>query len=490
MTPPSSRRYATLLLVLTTLFACCAQGQMFDVERERVPLSQLQGQWRFHLGDDADGKLGWASPGFDDSNWALLRSDESWAAQGYKNYSGFAWYRFKIMAPARGGSLAICIPRMRTSYQLFANGELIGQSGGLPPNQMDEIAFDQIFLIPGSGEKRGHPISMAIRVWNSAWTAGVAGGPDGAPYVGEISWIRDLKARDDWSRFWSMASGNVLMLMNLTAAFGGFFLFWMRPSDREYLWFGLYELLTGVEHLCSDWIMFYPTNANSNWLLDLMFSAASWLFFLLFVYRILNGRRNWLFWAAIGTEVAMVVATVSAIMDWIDLAQWRVAWAVILVPYFVCILSLLYRRARDRVPDAQMLLGPVALCYTSWFMMVVLLVFLALDQGWVARDFGWFFQLSRWPFPFSFQDVADMIMLLAVLAVLPLRFARSRRDEERLVCRIRCYRLLEDLRVCICLPRVVHQFEACAKGWPPRLKGLSEKVRLRLQPARDGCSKG
>ena len=385
------------------------------------------------MGDDPEGKLGWTNPSFDDSNWPLLRSDTGWNEQGYKNYNGFAWYRFKVISPARNEDLGICIPRLRTSYEIFADGRLIGQFGGMPPNARIMIDFDQIFRIPADRPSPDREVSIAIRVWHTAWLANAnGGGPEGAPTIGEIQVLKAAKAQDDWGRFWSITSGNLLMVMNLLAAFAGFFLFSMRPADREYLWFAIYELLTGVEHLCSAWTMFYPTSWKGNWLLDICLSAPSWVFFLLFVFRILKGHRNWLFWLAVGTAVATLVCSAVAVAEWITFAQWLTAWAVFLLPYFACVLALLYRRARQGVPDAQLMLGPVAICYSSWLTSVVLLALDAAGQTGTDRYFSRFFQLSQWPFPFSVQDLADMLMLLAVLAVLPLRFARSRRDEDRL----------------------------------------------------------
>ena len=244
------------------------------------------------------------------------------------------------------------------------------------------------------------------------------------------------------------------MLMNLVAAFAGFLLFWMRPADREYLWFALYELLTGVQHLCTDWATFYPSDWMIVWPLDDLLAASSWLFFLVFVFRILNGRRNWLFWAAVGTEVATLTGTAASLAQWISWSEFRIGWAVVLVPYFACILSLLYRRARQGVPDAQLMLFPVALCYVAWWVTVVLSIISAQGHSWVVRDFGLLFELSRWPFPFSFQDIADMLMLLAVLAVLPLRFARSRRDEERLAAELESARTVQQVLIPTEIPTV------------------------------------
>ena len=86
----------------------------------------LDGSWRFHPGDDPDGKLGWANANLDGSTWPLIRGDKSWNAQGYKNLDGFAWYRARIEVPAGQQDLALYIPLIVTSYQAYADGNLFG----------------------------------------------------------------------------------------------------------------------------------------------------------------------------------------------------------------------------------------------------------------------------------------------------------------------------------------------------------------------------
>ena len=219
----------------------------FDFDRGRVPVLALDGFWRFHPGDDPDGKLGWANPAFDDSSWPLLRSNVGWGVQGYKGYTGFAWYRFKVVLPEDQQSWAIMLPRLLTSYQIFADGAPIGQFGGLPPHGQYVVGYDQIYtFLPGARPKAGsrHTVTFAIRVWQ--WPrlpAAVSGGPVSTTRVGTINALKTQQTYEAWGRFWSSSAGNMLMMMNLLAAFAGLVLFAMRPRDREYLWFGLYELL-------------------------------------------------------------------------------------------------------------------------------------------------------------------------------------------------------------------------------------------------------
>ena len=58
----------------------------------------LDGLWQFHTGDDP----AWASPALDDSTWSAIEAGRPWETQGYRNYTGFAWYRRRLILPADG----------------------------------------------------------------------------------------------------------------------------------------------------------------------------------------------------------------------------------------------------------------------------------------------------------------------------------------------------------------------------------------------------
>jgi hypothetical protein len=446
------------LCFLILLLACCSTLRVsaqssadtpatFSFDRDRQPIISLDGLWRFHTGDDPDGKLGWAKPDFDDSSWPLLRSNTGWGDQGYKGYTGFAWYRFRVFLPNEHNSWAIGLPRLLTSYQVFADGRLIGQFGGLPPHAEYLVGYDQVFALPPDLPPR-QAVTFAIRVWHGPlFPTGVSGGPLSTTRVGTSDALRMQETYDAWGRFWSSGSGNALMMMNLLAAFFGLFLFWMRPRDREYLWFGIYELTTGLDHLIVDYAHFHPMREWTLSWLDLAFSATSWILFLFFIFTILNGRKNWLFWGAIATEVVTILAHIVFLMEWISLVQFNLIWAVALLPYFGCILVLLYQKAREGVAEAKLMLIPVGLCYLCWLTRILLNALGQSGHAWVYRSLHWFFEVSRSPFPFSVNDLADMLMLVAVVAVLPLRFARSRRDEERLASEMESARAVQQVLI-------------------------------------------
>jgi hypothetical protein len=108
--------------VALSLLAPQLRAQNFEILDGNLRVTSIDGLWRFHTGDDAT----WADPKFDDSQWQLLRSDEDWAQQGYKGYSGLAWYRFQVVAPAGLDRASILLPTIMTCYEVYGDGKLIG----------------------------------------------------------------------------------------------------------------------------------------------------------------------------------------------------------------------------------------------------------------------------------------------------------------------------------------------------------------------------
>lgn len=49
--------------------------------------------------------------------------------------AGVAWYRAKIRIPAGEKPLSLYAPVIYTSYQIYADGKLIAEMGGMPPHE-------------------------------------------------------------------------------------------------------------------------------------------------------------------------------------------------------------------------------------------------------------------------------------------------------------------------------------------------------------------
>src|SRR5580765_6402566 len=77
-----------LLLAVAFLIATTIASADVVVRSLDHPVD-LSGLWKFQPGDDSH----FATPQFDDRNWANIRVPLPWGRQGYKSYSGVAWYR-------------------------------------------------------------------------------------------------------------------------------------------------------------------------------------------------------------------------------------------------------------------------------------------------------------------------------------------------------------------------------------------------------------
>jgi hypothetical protein len=168
----------------------------------------LNGPWRFHTGDDAQ----WADPVFDDSGWekvdltAAAGAHDSdvgltgyvpgWTARGHAGYSGYAWYRIRVLVSAPpGAALALTGPPLvDDAYQIFLNGRLLGSDGGFgsaPPTVYS--IQPRFFPLTNADSANGLSAVIAFRVWLSAGSLrdspADAGGIHIAPALGDAEAI-------------------------------------------------------------------------------------------------------------------------------------------------------------------------------------------------------------------------------------------------------------------------------------------------------------
>jgi hypothetical protein len=459
MLPHGRSGISAILLAVGTLL-CASQGhsQTFNLENDRVQMAELHGLWRFHTGDD----MHWADPGFDDSSWKLLRSDEDWSQQGYANYGGFAWYRFRLIVPGGSAPLAIYLPSFSTSYQVFADGRLIGQFGRLPPNQRVYTKEPRLIALPPA--RQGQPMVIAIRVWQWLYgaqgTGGMAlgGGPAGTARVGGLATLREWASLQDKLRFWNSSAIQFVVMALLIGGFAGLALFALRRNEREYLWFALYELFQAAyrELFSLEFMGLHSSWQHGLEILWSSFSLASSLAFLLFLMRLLGVRRSRLAYAAITSQVItygvyqcgeLAWILIPGSLHWSVIASWNILQTLTEIPYFLCVLFLLGRAARRGVPDARLLVFPVGLSSAVGFLKMAIYIFHTLGLDAISRHLRLLLVSSDWPIPIPAINLADLLVQVSLLAVLVLRFARTRRNEERISSELEAARAVQQVLV-------------------------------------------
>ncbi|HUB19713.1 MAG TPA: PP2C family protein-serine/threonine phosphatase [Acidobacteriaceae bacterium] len=242
---------AALLLVSRAVIAETPSPLPIDrIGQATVP---MDGPWQFHPGDNPN----WASPDFDDSGWAQIETGRTWEEQGFRNLTGFAWYRRSIVLgrtteqPDQTLQLNLGLPYVQDSAEVYWNGRLIGRWGGLPPHPVwfgeAELGVAQLsaratFSMPLGAARSG---VLAIRVWKAPYVffaTEAEGGLVRTPVLGTPAAI-DAFASSLWFH-WLI--GNLFPLaVALLAGIASLlaFLGWLRDRRRRLLfWMALYIL--------------------------------------------------------------------------------------------------------------------------------------------------------------------------------------------------------------------------------------------------------
>jgi hypothetical protein len=441
MFSPARWCFASAMLGAASIL--CAPAQVVDFQQERAPIVEIHDLWRFHTGDDPDGKLGWAQPGFDDSSWRLLRYDHPRDIQGCPAYSGMAWYRFQVLLPPGHPPLALLVSEIGTSFQVFAGGRLVGQYGGLPPHERVDFenpsgtgainVIGHVIPIPANITNGRVSVVIALRVWQFADFAYFCDPLYDPVSIGDATLISNLRQQRWNYQFWSISAQSTLLFGYLLAALAGLGLFLLRRRESEYLWFAAVELLSAAGYLLNIYPVFHPVwiqtyNAETGIQLFLQAICVS-----MFYVTLLKEPRGWPFWSSIGSASFGFLMFVPLWMQWISFPAWVPLIYIAWIPFIVCQFLMLWLPARRGKLDARLLLGPLGLQYVATFGGGLLFGLRAsglgghLVQFWAEK----WDRLTDSPFPISVSNITDFLSQISFLAILILRFARSRRDEER-----------------------------------------------------------
>jgi sigma-B regulation protein RsbU (phosphoserine phosphatase) len=436
----------SLLIFFMLAPALCApaHAQDFDLNAGRQPVASLDGLWRFNTGDDPQ----WSNPNFDDSKWPLLRSDESWAVQGYRGYSGSAWYRFRVTVPASTDDLSIYLPEISTNYEVYADGLRVGGIGKMPPDPTPYSNYSsRIYALQIAGGS-ARQIEIAIRVWHwPGWAEYEGGGPAyGGATIGDSADIHRMYADYRAARCWSFSSTIILSLLQALAAIAVFLLFLLRRSEREYLWFSLFLAFSAAQGwaILSEGLQVSPILLINGLMYTLGFPCAG-LAQLAFYRQLLKARRSPLYLASLVclfAALAFGLYSLSISFTAADVSPFRffLVFSLSLLPGYVWILSLLFSRARHNFVDARLLLAPVLLQFSAVLFQWSAIISFVL--GWQSR-FLFNILLFDHPFPIQLVQVGNLLFLLGVLAILILRFTRTRSQEERFAAEVQSARNIQ-----------------------------------------------
>lgn len=431
----------------------------FDYDSGREAVVPLNGLWRFHPGDDADGQKGWASPAFDDSSWPLLATDKPWSDQGYPAMSGFGWYRFSVQAPATHPALSLELAPLMTSYQIFIDGHLVASVGKMPPNIFPTADWNYQ-VIPLAGQAEGQPphrFQIAIRVWHSPiWASYLGGGPSTditGNLIGESGKIAIENTHHREHRRLLFVDRFAYSIVAFIVGITIFGLFLFRPQEREYLWFAILLIAKAIEASLTVIFQVYATPSVPIFdLCDGLLVACAQVAFVLFLTRVLTARKNFLWHAILAAALASPIFNVAYWPGWLSPAAGGMIQIFCLLPSAIWMLVILGTAALRQNVNARLLLLPVALVQGLWITDNVIIALHQFGLNVEARLIETPVVVA--PFTMHPSLLAELLFLLAMLAFLIRRFTIARRREERWEGALEAARQVQNLLLPEAIPQI------------------------------------
>ena len=250
-----TRRKLFVWIILATLLASAvaigalARGGRADPPSLRAAATLLDGNWRFHAGDDPH----WADVRADDSDWETIDLTaqpgshdgdvglpdhvSGWMAHGHPGYTGYAWYRRVVNVPAGQASWDLLGPTLvEDGYELYWNGQLLGGSGRLGPRPRVVGTRPLLFALPADAAGTRGILALRAFMLPRPVTSAGGGGMHSAPILAPRP-ISDGLHRVQWERTIAGCIVDAIEPLAMFSLIGLSCWCWPRSEDRGFLTF-------------------------------------------------------------------------------------------------------------------------------------------------------------------------------------------------------------------------------------------------------------
>jgi phosphoserine phosphatase RsbU/P len=418
-------RSSLLLLFMLCAGSLLAPAQSFDATQSTQGVSTIDASWRFHPGDDPR----WASPSFDDSSWPLLNTGSYWSSQGYRGYSGYAWFRLRLKLPATTQPLGIDIGHINSAAELYADGQLIGDNGIMRPKpdwsmQLEANAF------PLPPALNGRWVEIAVRVWKSPVASSYSGGGFRVhPVVGSLALLQAGRRVAFDNAFADRLSALTVDLLTLVLGGFGLGLYLLDRRNTEYAWFAVWAIGTVLLDVLSTTLVLGQGSATfvdgDSQLLTLPLYLAEFLF----LWGFLKVRRDWMLWTAVLFDAFAVAGNSLGYHNVISLPAGQAIMSGFFGLVFVLVIARVRLSLKAGSRDARLLIVPV--CLMALGTMIEGVRQAIFFAGW-SHNRGELVFWSNGIVTIDWNDVFTVLYLTSVGFALILRFTRSAQEERRL----------------------------------------------------------
>ena len=255
-------------------------------------------------------------------------------------------------------------------------------------------------------------------------------------------------------RLTRVASFYAIGILNAVISITVLGLYLYRRSEREYLWFAILLLASAALSALtvSSYILDFSQD-TSDFAAESI-GAIGITASLLFFSKVLEAKRSWLWYTVLVIALLdplNVLLYVTSVLSPATTTSLRILFEIPIVLYIV---GLLCNRAITGNRNARLLFMPTMLLYGTAILGGALL--LTFQLGWQSQTLA---SIHRWnvlekPFEVHLQVFVQLVFVVALLAFLIRRFARSRAKEERFTADIEAARMIQSLLIPETLPAV------------------------------------
>lgn len=247
---PKSRVGILFLTVWFSLLSQFAHSQPVTIDSLTFPVS-LAGEWSTQLGDDIE----WAKKNYDDTHWRRVHVPIDRSGTGIPKDQEWAWFRHRVIFDLEQDQqvmldrLSIRMGMVVTSYELYANGQLVGGVGNVNSKYEFDYDIQKLIAIPRQLIGDDGVLQLALRV-NRAEDLYCC--KEGGPYRGEF-----LIGATDALLFQQFYDNVISLFLAVFYLFiGAWFIGLFRhvPSLLSYKWFGALALAVAIyTFMISEW---------------------------------------------------------------------------------------------------------------------------------------------------------------------------------------------------------------------------------------------
>jgi len=399
---------------------------------QRITIGPL---WLFAMGDNP----AWASPGYDDSGWMILDQHRTADDVGLQPSARYAWYRAHIHLRPGSAAMSIGIDHIRSSYQIYVNGALIGSSGDINNTHYHFQRALAVYPVPKSLLSGQTDMVLAVRCTIDRAETYMPIEPPAAAYLlsgesapRELSYDHAHNTVDDW----------ILEALSFLTGMVALSLFLAMRNRREYLAVAVYSFASAAYNAVWLWDDLVVYTVQNQMLNGIAFGVAS-VALIEFVRLVLGRNRSR---TLLSVEVVSLIASfgplaaVTGLGRSLHLGFFAYYLASLTVDTVLLVLLILGWRQGNR--EARILL-PAVVVYSAghWYGFIRLAVFYAHQDrpAWPA------FSLPVGSYSFTAPDIGFFVFYITMLLFLVLRTVRIARERAHTAAELEAARTTQQL---------------------------------------------